>query len=93
MRFTLPIKIIYTSKLVTVKEFSPLCMACFCLNLFSTSVASNPALSHNCRGITCDYTPEFRYAHSSYGFSEIKRDKAKTSKSTRSVPPGPLHTS
>lgn len=27
--------------------------ACFCLNLLSTSVASNPALSQSCRGITC----------------------------------------
>ena len=32
----------------------PDCRACFCLNLFRTSVASNPALSHNCRGITCN---------------------------------------
>lgn len=26
-------------------------VACFCRNLFSTDVESNPALSHSCRGI------------------------------------------
>jgi hypothetical protein len=27
--------------------------ACFCLSLLRTSVASNPALSQSCLGITC----------------------------------------
>mmetsp|Transcript_6320 Transcript_6320/g.27836 ORF Transcript_6320/g.27836 Transcript_6320/m.27836 type:complete len:273 (+) Transcript_6320:807-1625(+) len=31
---------------------SPPTSACFCRSLFSTSVASNPLLSHSCRGIT-----------------------------------------
>lgn len=31
----------------------PSASACFCLNLLSMSVASNPALSHSWRGITC----------------------------------------
>lgn len=36
----------------TIAKCLPDWSACFCLNLFRTSVASNPALSHNCRGIT-----------------------------------------
>lgn len=41
---------IYLIFLGSLSRFSP--WACFCLNLFKIFVASKPALSHNCLGIT-----------------------------------------
>lgn len=43
----------HITKITDIWRGQPEGSACFCLNLFSTSVASNPALSHSCRGITC----------------------------------------
>jgi len=68
--------------------------ACFCLSLLSTSVASNPALSHNCRGITCNDALNLfasKYNQANYAYetrclkAEIVISKVKKSTSSKTI--------